>query len=124
MDECLKRNVEVEPLYIRRVEGVENFGDVSVKPMVTASQMTVPEITYPPGAGAQPHTHQHENLCYVVSGCIEVRVADDVFETGREDTCVHPQGVAHRIRGVEHAVVREVKSPAQPLPQFLGHSDG
>ncbi|MCI0543604.1 MAG: cupin domain-containing protein [Actinobacteria bacterium] len=122
MSEYLSPSSEIKPLYIRQVEDVRNFGNVSVKPMLAGEQMTLLEITYPPGAGAPPHVHQHETLCYVVSGRVEVRVADDVFEMGPGDTCIHPQGVPHGIKGVEHAVVIEVKSPAQPVSQFLGLS--
>jgi quercetin dioxygenase-like cupin family protein len=122
LSQYLHQNIDVEPLFIRQVEDVKNFGDVSVKPMLAGQQMTLLEINYPPGAGAPPHIHQHETLCYVVSGRIEVIVADDVFEMGPGDTCIHPQGIPHGIKGIEHSVVIEVKSPAQALGQFLGLS--
>jgi quercetin dioxygenase-like cupin family protein len=115
--------VDIKSLFIRRVEGVSNFGEVSVKPMMAGDEMTLLEIQYPPGAGAPPHIHQHETLCYVVSGSVRVTVADEEFDMHPGDVCRHPQGVPHAIRGIEHATVLEVKSPAQPIAAFLAVSE-
>ena len=86
-------------------------------------EMTLLEIRYPPGAGAPPHIHLHETLCYVVSGSVHVSVGDEEFDMLPGDVCRHPQGVPHAIRGIEHATVLEVKSPAQPLAAFLSISE-
>jgi quercetin dioxygenase-like cupin family protein len=121
--EHLARNGDVKSLFIRKVEGVDNFGDVSVKPMMAGREMTLLEIQYPPGAGAPQHIHQHETLCYVVSGSVHVWVGGEEFDMLPGDVCRHPQGVPHAIRGIEHATVLEVKSPAQPLAAFLAISE-
>ena len=119
----LVKNEDVKPVFIRRVEDVDTIGDVRTKPMLTGEQMTLLEIKYPPGAGAPPHVHSHETLCYVVEGRVRVIVGDEEFEMGQGDTCRHPMGVPHGIRGIEHATVLEIKSPAQPIAQFLKTSD-
>jgi quercetin dioxygenase-like cupin family protein len=59
-------------------------------------------------------------LCYVVGGKVRVTVADEVFELGSGDACIHPAGVLHGIEGVEQATVLEIKSPAQAIDRFLG----
>lgn len=123
MSRILQKGLAAKPLLMRQVENVNNFGDVSVKPLMVGDEMTLLEITFPAGAGSPLHIHQHESLCYVVSGRIRVTVADEVFEMGAGDVCRHPRGVSHGIVGLEHAVVVEVKSPAQPLGQFLGLSE-
>lgn len=115
----ISRNVDVSPLFIRQVEGVSNFGNVEMKPLIVGDEMTLLEIKYAPGAGAGQHVHQHETLCYVVSGAVEVTVGSERFELRPGDTCRHPRGVPHSIRGLEQATVIEIKSPAQPIEQFL-----
>ena len=56
-------------------------------------------------------------------GKVKVTVGDEEFVLGPGDVCRHPQGVPHGIEGVEQAKVLEIKSPAQPIDQFLGTSD-
>ena len=119
----LSKNSEVERLFIREVEGKKNFGDVSVKPMIAGDEMTMLEIHYPPQGGAPPHIHKHETLCYVVRGKVKVTVADEEFEMGEGDACLHPQGVPHGIIGIDDSLVLEIKSPAQPLSKFLRMTD-
>jgi len=119
----LAKNVDVDGLYIKAVEGLPTKGAVRMKPMMIGDQMTLLEIQYPPGAGAPLHTHQHETLCYVVEGSVKVVVGDEEFVLGVGDVCKHPQGVPHSIEGLKQAKVLEIKSPAQPIEQFLGTSN-
>jgi quercetin dioxygenase-like cupin family protein len=119
----LSKSDSVIARYIRQVEGQGTFGDVRTKAMRIGDQMVLLEIEYPPEAGAPLHVHQHETICYVVRGKVRVTVADDVFVMEEGDACTHPLGVPHGIRGIEHAVVLEVKSPAQDLSEFLQISD-
>lgn len=116
----LSRNADVKELAIKIVEGLSTKGEVRMKPMMTGDQMTLLEIRYPPGAGAPLHVHRHETLCYVVKGKVKVTVGEEEFLLSPGDVCRHPQGVPHGIEGVEEALVLEIKSPAQPLDQFLG----
>ena len=119
----LSRNQDVQARAIKVVEGKPTHGDVRMKLMFTGDQMNLLEIRYPPGAGAPLHVHQHETLCYVVEGKVKVTVGDEEFVLSAGDVCRHPQGVPHGIEGVEQAKVLEIKSPAQPIDQFLGTSD-
>ena len=119
----LSRNQDVQARAIKVVEGKPTHGDVRMKLLFTGEQMNLLEISYPPGAGAPLHVHQHETLCYVVEGKVKVTVGDEEFVLSAGDVCRHPQGVLHGIEGVEQAKVLEIKSPAQPIDQFLGTSD-
>lgn len=120
--DVMVKNEDVGVLFIREVEKQKTFGAVRMKPLIAGDHMTLLEIQYPPEAGAPPHVHQHETLCYVVSGKVRVTVGEDEYVLEAGDTCIHPLGVPHGIRGIEHATVLEIKSPAQPLSQFLGTS--
>ena len=49
-------------------------------------------------------------------------VEDETFIVGAGDACRHPEGVTHSVEAIEDATILEIKSPAQPLEQFLGIS--
>ncbi len=119
----LSRNAEVKEQRIKTVEGKTLHGDVIMKPLMAGDQMTLLEIQYAPGAGAPLHIHKHETLAYVVKGKVKMTVGNEVFVLGPGDVCRHPQGVPHGVEGVEQALVLEIKSPAQPIEQFLGTSE-
>lgn len=119
----LSRNAEVKERRIKTVEGKTLHGDVIMKPLMAGDQMTLLEIQYAPGAGAPLHIHKHETLAYIVKGKVKMTVGNEVFVLGPGDVCKHPQGVPHGVEGVEQALVLEIKSPAQPIEQFLGTSE-
>ena len=124
MPQNLAKSDDVEGRYIRQVEDVKTKGDVVCKPMWSGDEMVMLEITYGKDCGAPPHVHQHETVCYVVSGEVTCRVGDEKFDMVAGDACVHPQGVPHGIMGkADSSVVLEIKSPAQGLADFLGLSD-
>lgn len=116
----LSRNAEVKGRKIRTVEGKEIRGHLVVKPLIAGDQMTLLEIQYAPGVGAPLHVHQHESLAYVVKGKVKMIVGKEEYILGPGDVCRHPQGVPHAVEGVEESLVIEIKSPVQPIEQFLG----
>ena len=114
------RNVDVEHRPMKTVEGLPFQGEVRMKPLIQGDQMVMLEIHYPLGASSPLHRHQHESLCYVVKGRVKVVVGKETYTLGAGDACRHPKGVPHSIESVEDATIVEIKSPAQPLEQFLG----
>lgn len=116
----LSKNADVKGRKLTAVEGKPLHGDIIVKPLITGNQMTLLEIQYSPGAGASPHIHQHESLAYVVKGKVKMTVGKEEYILNAGDVCRHPQGVLHSVEGVDASVVVEIKSPAQPIEQFLG----
>ena len=119
----MARNADVKERTIKIVEGKQLRGEVRMKPLLAGDQMTLLEIKYAPGAGAPLHVHQHETLAYVVSGKVKMIFENEEYLLGAGDICRHLQGVPHGIEGVEQATVVEVKSPAQPIEQFLGTTE-
>ena len=119
----LSRNADVQGRTIKTVEGKPVSGEVIVKPLLAGDEMTLLEIHYSPGAGAQLHVHQHESLAYVVKGKTKMTVGKEVYFVNAGDVCRHPQGVPHSVEAIDDAVVVEIKSPAQPIEQFLGTSE-
>jgi quercetin dioxygenase-like cupin family protein len=119
----LARNTDVKGRKLESLEGKPVRGEVITKHMMEGERMTFLEIQYAPGAGAPIHVHQHESIAYVVKGKVKMTVGNEVYELSAGDVCKHPQGVPHTVEGIEQSLVVEVKSPVQPLDQFLGTVD-
>lgn len=63
-----------------------------------ARDITLVEVTYPPGAGSPPHMHTNGVMAFVVSGTIASKVGDgpeQTFHAG--DAWWEPVGAIHRV---------------------------
>ena len=67
----VSENADTEGRAITTIEGLSVRGDVTVKPLMGGDQMVMLEVHYTAGSASPLHTHQHESLCYVVSGRAE-----------------------------------------------------
>jgi len=114
------RNMDVQHRTLKTVEGLPFRGEAGIKTLMQGNLMSMLEIHYPAGVGSPLHAHTHESLCYVVKGQVKVVVGEETFTLGAGDACRHPEGVPHRIEGVEDSMIVEIKAPAQHLDQFLG----
>ena len=115
----LSRNSEVERRRITAVEGRPAKGDAHLKPLMAGDMMVLLEIEYARGAGTALHSHRHESVCYVVKGRVSMVVGEETYTLGPGDVCRHPEGVLHSVEALEDALIIEIKSPAQPLEEFL-----
>ena len=114
------RNAETETIYPDKVEGLPFQGRVSLKAMLSGENMVMIEMRYPKGASSPEHAHDHESVCYVVSGRVRgvIEGAESILAAG--DVCLHPKGVTHSVEALEDSMIVEIKSPAVPLENFLG----
>jgi len=113
------KNDEIKTLKLTTIEGLPFNGDVTMKIMMAGDNMNMLEIRYPAGSSSPTHTHQHESVCYVISGRIKGTIAGESVILGPGDACRHPEGVEHSVEALEDALILEIKSPPQPLGQFL-----
>jgi quercetin dioxygenase-like cupin family protein len=63
-----------------------------------ARDITLAEVTYPPGTGSPPHLHAKGVMAFVVSGAIVSKVGDgpeQTFHAG--DAWWEPEGAIHRV---------------------------
>ena len=61
-------------------------------------EMSLVEVTYPPGTGSPPHQHANGVMAFVVSGSIASKVGDAPEQTYRAgDAWWEPVGAIHRI---------------------------
>lgn len=61
-------------------------------------ELTLVEVTYPPGGGSRPHHHANGVMAFVISGTITSRVGDEperTFSTG--SAWWEPPGAIHRV---------------------------
>ena len=69
-----------------------------------ARNITLMEVTYPPGEGSPPHVHANGVMAFVVSGTIASKVGEEperVFHAG--DAWWEPPGAIHRVsRNASH----------------------
>ena len=116
----IANNDQVESINLTTIEGLPFDGNVTMKVMMAGENMNMLEIRYPAGSSSPPHAHQHESVCYVISGKIKGTIEGESVVLGPGDACRHPEGVEHSVEAIEDSVILEIKSPAQPLDQFLG----
>ena len=114
------KNDQVDSINLTTVEGRPFTGNVTMKVMMAGDEMNMLEIHYPAGSSSPLHTHQHESVCYVLRGRLKGTVAGETVELGSGDACRHPEGVEHSVEAIEDTTILEIKSPAQPLDEFIG----
>ena len=88
-----------ESKVVTAIEGLPVRGLITMKALMSGEHMLLLELTYEAGAGAQPHLHDHESHCYVVSGRMRATVAGESRKMGPGDACLHPSGRAPRDGG-------------------------
>ena len=118
----VSKGVEVERHTVTAVEGLSIRGDAKMKPLMQGDHMVMMEMHYSPGAASPLHAHNHESLCYVITGRVKVIVGQNTYMLGPGDACRHPIDVPHSLEAVEDSVFLEIKSPPIPLDHFLGTS--
>ena len=69
--------------------------------------------TLEPGHAPLPHSHEHEQIVYIISGRVRFTVGDDVAEVGPGDVLLVPPGVQHFAEtiGSEPAVDLSIFTP-------------
>jgi len=61
-------------------------------------ELTLTEVTYPPGTGSPPHMHPHGVMAFVVAGSVVSKVGDQpeqIFRVG--EAWWEPHGATHRV---------------------------
>jgi len=65
------------------------------------------------GSSLPPHSHVHEQIGYLVSGKIILKIGGESFETLPGDSWCVKSGVEHSAEAVEDSVAVEVFSPVR-----------
>jgi len=70
-----------------------------------------------PGASVAPHAHPHEQIVWVLSGKMEIRIGDKRHVCGPGDFLLIPSGIEHEGVVLEDTEVVDIFSP--PREDFL-----
>ncbi len=90
--------VEMLPGLIRRV-------------LATDDTMMLAEFSFEKGVEVPLHTHPHDQVGYVVSGCMRMVMGEQTLECGPGDSYHAPPDVPHAGAALEPSVVIDVFSP-------------
>jgi quercetin dioxygenase-like cupin family protein len=92
----------LEPLAVRKNEGEARwwFGalaEIKATAADTGGQMTIVEVTEPPGAKAPLHVHRRDDEGFwVLEGDVTFEVGDTTIEAGPGDYVFGPRDIPHR----------------------------
>jgi quercetin dioxygenase-like cupin family protein len=92
----------LEPLAVRTGEGEARwwFGalaEIKATAADTAGQMTIVEVTEPPGAEAPLHVHRRDDEAFwVLQGDVTFEVGETTIEASAGDYVFGPRGIPHR----------------------------
>jgi len=81
---------------------------------VEGEQLSLAVVELDPGSVVGEHSHENEQLGFVVSGSVTFRIGDETRELGPGGTWQIPPNVPHEVHtGAEGAVVIDVFAPAR-----------
>ena len=92
----------LKPLYVGADEGealwwLGSLAVIKASTADTGGQMTIVEVTEPPGAEAPLHVHRIEDEAFwVLDGTVTFEVGDETIEAGAGDFAFGPRGIPHR----------------------------
>ena len=86
-------------------------GDGGQDYLVSGTHVALRRWEEPAGTSGDPHTRPYETVGYVVSGRVEVHVADSTVTCGPGDSYLVPEGATRHYRVVEDLVAVEATSP-------------
>ena len=82
--------------------------------IVHGERLLLGVVELDPGAVAQEHHHEHEQLGLVISGAVTFRIGDETRELGAGDTYTIPSNVVHEATaGPEGTVLIDVFAPVR-----------
>ncbi len=92
----------LEPVVVRQDEGearwwFEGLAVIRATGADTGGQMTIVEMTEPPGHEAPLHVHHREDEAFfILEGSATIQVGDETFELSAGDYAFGPRDIPHR----------------------------
>ncbi len=93
--------------YLNPVDGIE------LKTLTYGKKMSLTEFVMKKGCDLPAHDHPHEQIGFLVSGRIELKVGDQTFNVDPGDSWCIPTGVSHGATVIEDSIAIEVFSPVR-----------
>lgn len=96
-----------------QAKAVEMFRGIVRRTLNSGERTTLVEITFVSGAVVPMHTHEHEQIGYLVRGRVIFEVGDETRELKGGDSWLVPSNVPHRVTALEDTVAIDVFSPVR-----------
>ena len=97
---------ENEKIQIEKVtDGLER------KILAHGGSMMFVEMQFEAGTAAPVHSHPHEQITYVIDGCIEFKLGDEVRQLKTGDSAYIPGDVMHGVTAVTASKVCDIFTP-------------
>lgn len=77
--------------------------------LVTGEQVEVGLLRFKAGEGAEEHAHPHEQVIFVLSGRVRMKIGGETYELGPREVAHMPPNVPHRLEALEDTEVVSVK---------------
>ena len=92
---------------------VEAAPGVERRVLACGDQIMIVQFTIQKDAEVPAHTHPHEQVGFVVSGRVNMRIGDETREIGPGEGYAVPGGVVHGATGITEAVVADSFHPVR-----------
>ena len=79
--------------------------------LATSQKMMICEFTFEAGVRIPIHSHPHEQVGYVVVGCVEMTVADHTATLTAGDSYYAPSDVPHGALTLEPTIIIDTFTP-------------
>ena len=77
--------------------------------LVTGEQIEVGVLRFKAGAGAEEHSHPHEQVLFVLSGRVRMTIGGQSYELGAREVAHMPPNVPHSLSAIEDSEVVSAK---------------
>lgn len=89
-------------------------------PVLRSRHLEVTKISFPAGKGASEHRHEEEQVLYVLSGRLRVKMGDEEYEVGEGEASFSPSGLPHSAVALEDTVGLSLKNQVAPIYEATG----
>ncbi|SHN62159.1 cupin domain-containing protein [Fervidobacterium gondwanense] len=84
---------------VYKVGDVENLmkGPIDARRFYNSEKAIVAKITLQPGAVLEKHSSKEFALLFVLSGCVEVEIGDNVYDLEKDSLIEFPENILHSV---------------------------
>src|SRR5947209_2111102 len=91
----------------------EQMSPSLVRQYVSAEKTTLARVELKKGCMVPEHSHEHEQICYVLQGALKFRTPTGEFVIREGELLIIPPNMPHEAEAVEESVVFDFFSPAR-----------
>lgn len=127
-----RRSVDTDA--VKAARGIQRYEQDLIDALSGGTNVMVRYVVTPPGSGSPAglHTHEFEQLFYVIAGAMNIEVDGEQFTATDGDLVVFKQGVPHRNwnGGADETIHLAINSPlpdpnqpiSRPVPLHTDHA--